>query len=184
MTTRIAEFYLIMLVWTGTTIAFISSLNFAIASAFNDTFTTTIPASLSNIGSSQLSNSIQSDSSVSCCIPVLLAPIATSGNNLYVVWSSNETGHFEIMFRSSADSGQTFTDKMNLSNSPAVDSIDPQIATGGSHVYVSWWEDYGNGRREPFFVASNDNGHTFGPQTRLSAIGPISLHNNVTGGGY
>ncbi len=39
--------------------------------------------------------------------PVLLAPIATSGNNVYLVWSSNKTGNYEIMFRASSDHGQS-----------------------------------------------------------------------------
>lgn len=49
--------------------------------------------------------------------PVLLVPIAISGNNVYVVWSSNKTGNYEIMFRASSDHGQTFGNKINLSNS-------------------------------------------------------------------
>ena len=49
--------------------------------------------------------------------PVLLAPIATSGNNVYLIWSSNKTGNYEIMFRASSDHGQGFENKINLSNS-------------------------------------------------------------------
>src|SRR5262249_6989762 len=49
--------------------------------------------------------------------PVLLAPIAISGNNVYIVWSSNKTGNYEIMFRASSDHGQTFGNKIDLSNS-------------------------------------------------------------------
>jgi hypothetical protein len=106
--------------------------------------------------------------------PILLAPMATSGNNVYIVWPSNQTGHLEIFFRASSDNGQTFVDKVNLSNTPNVDSIDPQLATSGNHVYVSWWEDYGNGTRVPFFTASNDNGRTFQSVMSPSENGPIS----------
>ncbi len=107
--------------------------------------------------------------------PVLLAPMATSGSNVYVVWPSNATGHLEILFRASIDNGQTFADKINLSNTPNVDSIDPEIATSGNHVYISWWEDYGNGTRVPFLKASNDDGQTFGSVLSLSAAGPIPV---------
>src|ERR687894_3004304 len=106
---------------------------------------------------------------------ILLAPIATSGNNVYIVWPSNQTGHLELFFRSSSDNGQTFVDKVNLSNTPNVDSIDPQLATSGNHVYISWWEDYGNGTKTPFFTASNDNGHTFPSAMSLSDDGPITV---------
>jgi hypothetical protein len=118
---------------------------------------------------------IVSDASSIQIAPVLLAPMATSGSNVYVVWPSNATGHLEILFRASSDNGQTFADKVNLSNTPNVDSIDPEIATSGNHVYISWWEDYGNGTRVPFLKASNDDGQTFGSVLSLSADGPIPV---------
>jgi hypothetical protein len=135
------------------------------------TSNTTSPATVSNASSSQIT-------------PILLAPMATSGTNVYVVWLSNLTGHFEILFRVSSDNGQTFVDKVNLSNTPNVDSIDPQIAAAGNDVYISWWEDYGNGTRVPFFKASNDNGHTFQSVLSLSDNGPIPVqeNNNINSG--
>ena len=135
------------------------------------TSNTTIPATISNASSIQIA-------------PILLAPMATSGNNVYVVWPSNQTGHLEIVFRASSDNGQTFTDKVNLSNTPNVDSIDPGIAASGNHVFISWWEDYGNGTRVPFFKASNDNGHTFESVLSLSDNGPIPVqeNNNINSG--
>ena len=43
------------------------------------------------------------------------APIATSGNDVYVSWWSNKTGNDEVMFKASTDGGKTFGSKMNLS---------------------------------------------------------------------
>jgi hypothetical protein len=126
---------------------------------------TTIPEIVSDVTSGQIA-------------PVLLAPMATSGNNVYVVWPSNQTGHLEIVFRASSDNGQTFTDKVNLSNTPNVDSIDPEIAASGNNVFISWWEDFGNGTRVPFLKASNDNGLTFGSVLSLSDNGPLPVQNN------
>ncbi len=170
------------LLWMTLPIALMTSITLTPADATENTLTNnttnTNAIPISSIGSNQLEGSTPSDSLINCCIPVLLAPIATSGNNVYVVWSSNDTGHFEILFRSSIDNGQSFTDKLNLSNSPSVDSVDPYIEASGSHVYISWWEDHGNGRREPFFIESSDFGRTFGPQFHLSASGPISSNNN------
>lgn len=102
--------------------------------------------------------------------PVFLAPISTSGNNVYVTWSSNKTGgNFEIMFRASSDGGKTFGPKINLSNSTKFDSVDPSIGSEGSNVYVSWWEVSGKDKiNEPVFRASNDNGMTFGEKIMLS----------------
>ena len=60
------------------------------------------------------------------------APIATSGDNIYITWSTNKTGtNNEVMFRASTDGGKTFGDKINLSNSTKADSQDTQIDASG-----------------------------------------------------
>ena len=135
----------------------------AVANATSNTIT--IPEDISNAISNQIT-------------PVLLAPMATSGNNVYIVWPSNATGHLEISFRASSDNGQTFADKVNLSNTPNMDSTDPQIAASGNYVHISWWEDYGNGTSIPFFRTSNDDGHTFGLALSLSDNGPIPMQDD------
>ena len=98
------------------------------------------------------------------------APIATSGDNIYITWWSNKTGNEEVMFRVSTDNGATFGDKINLSNTTAADSDDAEIAASGDSVYVTWWE-----RNEtsdtPVARVSNDNGATFGPMLMLATIG-------------
>ena len=95
------------------------------------------------------------------------APIATSGDNIYITWWSNKTGNEEVMFRVSTDNGATFGDKINLSNTTAADSDDAEIAASGDSVYVTWWE-----RNEtsdtPVARVSNDNGATFGPMLMLA----------------
>ena len=58
------------------------------------------------------------------------APIAASGENVYVVWANNQS---EIMFRASNDNGATFSDKINLSNSPEFSSLHPDLATSGDN---------------------------------------------------
>ena len=95
------------------------------------------------------------------------APIATSGDNVYITWWSNKTGNDEVMFKASADGGKTFGDKMNLSNSTRSDSQDAQIAASGNNVYVSWWERNVTSN-EPVLRVSNDNGKTFGEKIMLS----------------
>jgi hypothetical protein len=96
------------------------------------------------------------------------APIATSGyNNVYVSWWSNKTGNDEVMFKASTDGGKTFSNKMNLSNTPKSDSQDAQIAAAGNNVYVTWWERNSTSN-EPVMGVSNDNGKTFGQEITLS----------------
>ena len=104
-----------------------------------------------------------------------LAPMATSGDNVYVAWWSNKTGNNEILFRASTDGGKTFSDKIKLSNS-SQESVSAEIAASGHNVYVSWWEEVRNATkeiREPVLTVSTDNGATFGPVLHLAANGTI-----------
>ena len=100
------------------------------------------------------------------------APIATSGDNVYITWWSNKTGNMEVMFRASTDNGATFGDKMNLSNTTEADSDDAEIAASGNSVYVTWWER-NDTSDTPIARVSNDNGATFGPLLRLATNGTI-----------
>lgn len=58
------------------------------------------------------------------------APIAISGDNVYVVWTTDKNtpnNNSEVMFRASTDSGAAFGDKINLSNTTALDSFNAEI---------------------------------------------------------
>ena len=55
------------------------------------------------------------------------APIAVSDNNVYVAWWGNKTGNYEVMFKASNDGGQTFGDKINLSNSTNGTSVEADV---------------------------------------------------------
>jgi hypothetical protein len=101
------------------------------------------------------------------------AKIATSGDNVYIAWGSNKTGHPEIMFRASTDGGKTFGEKINLSNTTNVDSVDREIAASGNNVFVAWWERANQTNNEAVMKISTDNGKTFGPILKLAANGTI-----------
>jgi hypothetical protein len=105
-----------------------------------------------------------------------LVPMAVSGdNNIYIVWWTNKSGNWEVMFRASTDGGTTFGDKINLSNSPNADSQNAQIVAVANKVFVSWWETNPmNGTSESVLRVSTDNGHTFGPVVVLGSNGTIN----------
>jgi hypothetical protein len=104
------------------------------------------------------------------------APMATSGDNVYIAWPSNKTGNnSEVMFRASTDNGATFGNKTNLSNSKGAESVDVQIAASGDNVDVSWWErNQTIATNEPVMRVSDDNGESFGPVLKLASNGTIS----------
>jgi hypothetical protein len=58
------------------------------------------------------------------------APVVVSGDNIYIAWWTNNTenNNEEVMFRASNDAGQTFSDKINLSNTTDADSWRVEIA--------------------------------------------------------
>ena len=113
------------------------------------------------------------------------APMAASedGNNVYVVWWTNRSGNWEVMFRASNDGGQTFGDKINLSNSTDAESQTAEIlAVGDNTVFVSWWETSAEtGSSESVLRVSTDGGQTFGPMIMLGMNGTISTAANTTG---
>lgn len=102
------------------------------------------------------------------------AVIATSGENVYVVWGTNVTDNTtDVMFRMSSDGGQSYSDKINLSNTIGYNSNDFDIAAMGNNVIISWWETNSTSNI-PVIVSSNDNGQTFGPLLNLATNGTIS----------
>jgi hypothetical protein len=100
------------------------------------------------------------------------APMTTSGDNVYVVWNSNKTGNWEIMFRASTDGGNTFDDKINISNSSNGRSDMQNVAASGNNVYVIWCDDK-TGDMEIYMRKSTDGGKTFGSVTILNSVGTL-----------
>jgi hypothetical protein len=102
------------------------------------------------------------------------APAVVSGDNVYVAWWTNKTANNneEVMFRASTDSGATFGDKINLSNTTGADSWKVEIAGEGDNVVVSWWET-NQTSDTPVARISSDAGQTFGPMLMLATNGTI-----------
>jgi hypothetical protein len=90
------------------------------------------------------------------------APIVRSGNNLYVAWWTNNPKNSEVMFKASKDGGQTFGNKVNLSNSPGY-STDVALAASENNVHVAWLENGTRGFCNLVLRTSTDNGQIFGP---------------------
>lgn len=98
------------------------------------------------------------------------APIAVSGNYVYVAWFNDQNtpnNNSEVLFRYSNDSGVTFSDKINLSTTTNADSVNAEIATDGNNVIITWWER-NHTSNEPVVRISSDNGKTFGPLIKLA----------------
>ena len=103
-----------------------------------------------------------------------LPQIAASGNNVYVTWiDSTPASNSDTFFAVSNNNGVSFGTPINLSNNTGL-SQNPQIATSGNNVYVTWSDNTPAGpagNYDIFFAASNNSGTSFGI--------PINLSNNT-----
>src|SRR5919197_246824 len=100
------------------------------------------------------------------------AKIATSANNVYVVWSDNTTGNGDIYFRASEDNGTSFNKVKRLSNNTGSSTAEPQIATSANNVYVVWSSSSSSSstsnNTDIFFLASGDGAVHFDNPINLS----------------
>ena len=102
---------------------------------------------------------------------ILEAPMATSGNNVFIAWPNNDTGHWNVFFAKSKDGGKTLKTMM-ISAPNKGNTIDQntQISASGSNICVTWWTNK-TGILIPVFRASNDNGNTFAKAITLNSTG-------------
>lgn len=106
--------------------------------------------------------------------------IASSGSNVYAVWSSESNGQGSILFARSTDSGATFSNPSPLSDPTTSFSFLPDIAVdknNNNNVYVVWTRV--TTVSEIVIVRSTDGGVNFGPPV---ALNPGHLANGRLGG--
>ncbi len=103
--------------------------------------------------------------------------IASKGKFVYLVWNENTD---KVNFRVSNDYGRTFSSIKTLNGNVDVFNPYPDIVLSGSNdLYITWQAelfltpDDVNGH--VFFIASHDNGGSFGPLKRLDT----NLDNSV-----
>ena len=148
----------------------------AIASVFTLTFfIVAISTSNAVYGQVERSNSFMETGTNFVVEPKAPMAVSQDGNNVYIVWWTNKSENWEVMFRASNDGGQTFGDKINLSNSSDTESQNAEMVAAGNNVFVSWWETSPEtGSSESVLRVSNDAGQTFGPRIMLGVNGTIS----------
>ena len=86
--------------------------------------------------------------------------IGAFGNNVYVVWTDNSPGNFNIFFVNSTDDGNTFSKPVNLSNDLGI-SYFPRIAIGGNNSVYVVWTDNSLGNYNILFTKSVNGGGEF-----------------------
>ena len=124
----------------------------------------------SNFDTANPMTEMLSNSSQQSYIPSSKEAIDITSNNegTYFIWESENYGESEIIFAKRTDTG--FDYKVNLSNSSATDSVNPNMLVDNRNIYFTWWEKSDNGTQIPVFRATSDSGTTFGGITTLSEI--------------
>ena len=128
------------------------------------------------LGTMTIAVTTPKDAFAPTCTRCGFAPVVITGDNVYVAWWTNNTANNneEVNFRASTDGGQTFGEKINLSNTTDKDSSRVEIDAEGDSVVVTWWES-NQTSDTPVMRISNDNGETFGPVLTLATNGTISV---------
>ena len=93
--------------------------------------------------------------------------IASSGSNVYVLWSESGSRNPDVYLRVSGDNGTSFGPVVNLSKDKGV-SREVSLAASGLNLYMTW-EDSTLGVGNAYFVVSHDGGKTFLPVVILSS---------------
>lgn len=92
------------------------------------------------------------------------------GKDIYILWQDDltQTGATDIFLRKSNDYGNTFSDSINLSNSPGVSRL-PQMVTLGDDLYVIWSDTNRTfSQFDIFFTKLADHGNRLGKTINLS----------------
>jgi hypothetical protein len=115
-----------------------------------------------------------------------IAPrIASSGNNVFVVWTDTEPGKAQIFARASTDNAAKFGGIKNVSWSSG-SAYDPQIAVGGNNTLYVLWEDtsFRDSTFDLVLRASNDLANTFQDKVNLGRyVGEISDYGRLAANG-
>jgi len=92
---------------------------------------------------------------------------------IWVVWSTNRNGNYDIYYKTSSDNGATWSTETPLPVAvPAADDQDPSIMqTASGTIWLSWSTNR-NGNYDIYYKTSSDNGATWSTETSMYAPNP------------
>jgi len=90
----------------------------------------------------------------------------TADGNIWVVWSSNRNGNYDIYCKNSSDNGETWSPDTQLTNNSSTDWFPSIMQTSNGTIWLAWSTDR-TGNEDIYFKTSTDNGTTWSPDTPL-----------------
>lgn len=158
----------IFIVWTGAPTMGSADTNIYFSRSIDHGKTFIPPVILSTFGNPMtgpiLSPGIQQE-----------ARIATSGSNVYIIWSDYSAGPAQIVFVKSVDNGTTFTPPVPLGTVFAA-AGETRLSASMNNVYVAWIGSADDVHAGSILSrSSNDFGASFGKTTSVSGPGVASM---------
>ncbi len=92
--------------------------------------------------------------------------LLANGNALHVVWMDTKDDDHAIYYKSSTDSGATWTSDYRISGTPGADS-NPLLAQSGSVLHLVFLRNIGTRQSSSYYKRSTDGGLTWGPDVLL-----------------
>jgi len=105
------------------------------------------------------------------------ASLASSENNVHVVWNDDRDGNMEIYYKHSIDGGLNWSADSRLTNNPVVSEL-ACVTALDQNVHVVWND--APGQVEVLYTHSADGGVSWEPQTQLSESSFLSEHSSVS----
>jgi len=93
---------------------------------------------------------------------------ATDGK-LWVIWSTNRTGNYEIFYKTSSDNGRTWSSDKQLTNDTSEDMFPSIIQLSTGDIWVVWDSDRPDYlQTDLYYKTSSDNGTSWSPAMPLT----------------
>ena len=95
--------------------------------------------------------------------------LKSSKNNVYITWEDKQSGQWQLLFRKSQDSGETFSNLRNLSDTTGNVHLH-DLSTSRGNVFVVWAanENVSSTNKDIFFRRSVNFGNSFDKTINLS----------------
>jgi len=100
--------------------------------------------------------------------------VSASGSAVYVVWTDQRDGNYEIYNKRSTNGGLSWEADVRLTNNAVISSL-PSVSFSGSVVHVVWMDER-DGNQEIYYKTSPDGGLSWGSDIRLTN-NPASSYN-------
>ena len=87
--------------------------------------------------------------------------------SIWVVWSSDRTGGYDLYYKTSSNGGLNWTDANRLTTGPALDKLPSITQTSDGNVWISWSSRNEQEEYEIFYITYN--GSSWSNKTQLTA---------------